>query len=60
MSKSENIIYKAYNEGIRDELFIEVNRLNGLGGIYKHMEVGDKFEIAYTNIINNKKKKDND
>ena len=52
MSKSEDIVYKAYSKGIRDKLFIEVNRLSSLGGIYKYMEVADKFEIAYANIIN--------
>jgi len=56
MSRSEDIIYKAYNEGIRNELFIEANRLTALGGIYKHMEMDDKFEIAYINITNEKKK----
>ena len=58
MSKSEDIIYRAYKEGIRDKLFIEVNRLNKSSSIYKHMETGDKFEIAYDNITNKKKKND--
>jgi len=56
MSNSEDIVYKAYDEGLRDALFIEVNRLTKLGGKYKHMEVGEKFEIAYDNIIKNKTK----
>tara|TARA_R110002167_G_scaffold94835_1_gene252863 strand:+ start:382 stop:573 length:192 start_codon:yes stop_codon:yes gene_type:complete len=59
MGNSEDIIYQAYNEGIRDELFVEANRLTALGGKYKHMEMGDKFQIAYDNIIDNKKKKEN-
>ena len=61
MTTSEDIIYKAYHEGIRNELFIEANRLSALGGKYKHMEMTDKFQIAYDNITNNnnKKKKDN-
>jgi hypothetical protein len=57
MNDSEEIIYKAYEEGIRDELFIESNRLTALGGKYKHMEMKEKFEIAYNNVI--KKKKEN-
>jgi len=56
VSNSEDIVYKAYDEGLRDALFIEVNRLTKLGGKYKHMEVGEKFEIAYDNIIKNKTK----
>ena len=62
MSKSEEIVYRVYEEGgrkLRDRLFKESNRLTKLGGIYKHMEIGNKFEIAYANIINNKKKKEN-
>lgn len=56
MDSSEDIIYKAYNEGLRNKLFVEVNRLSKLGGKYKYMEMVDKFEIAYRNITNKEKK----
>ena len=57
MSSTEDIVYKAYDEGIRDALFIESNRLTKLGGKYKHMEIGEKFEIAYANITKKQKTK---
>ena len=55
MSKSEDIIMQAYNEGNRDDLFREANKLKG--DKYKYMEIGDKFEIAYNNLIKLKKEK---
>jgi len=57
MSNSEDIIYKAYSEGNRDDLFKEVNRLTNLGGKYKHMETADKFDEAYNNLFKLKKEK---
>jgi len=57
MSSSEDIVYKAYGEGLRDALFIESNRLTKLGGKYKYMTVGEKFEIAYLNITKKQKTK---
>ena len=56
MSKVEDILYQAYNEGIRDEVFTESNKLDNRGGKYDNMEIGDKFEIAYNNVIEKRNK----
>jgi len=56
MSKVEDILYKAYSEGIRKEVFIESNKLDKIGGRYVHMEIGDKFEEAYNNVIKERNK----
>ena len=56
--KIEEILYQALDEGIKDKVLRESNRLSKLNK-YKHLEVGDRLEIAYNNIktINNGKKK---
>tara|TARA_R100001377_G_C3171719_1_gene103322 strand:- start:284 stop:457 length:174 start_codon:yes stop_codon:yes gene_type:complete len=45
--KIEEFLYKAHNEGIRKEVFLESAKL-----VIKHphMTVGDRYEIAYNNV----------
>ena len=47
--KIEEILYQALDEGIKDKVLRESNRLSKLNK-YKHLEVGDRLEIAYNNI----------
>jgi|TARA_R110000787_G_scaffold28512_1_gene77791 hypothetical protein len=56
--KIEEILYQALDEGIKGKVLKESNRLGKLNK-YKHLEVGDRLEIAYNNIKtrNNGKKK---
>ena len=54
--KIEDILYKAHYSGIKDKVLIESNRLSKLRG-YKHLEVGDRLEIAYNKIWKNYKNK---
>ena len=48
--KIEEILYQALDEGIKDKVLKESNRLGKLNK-YKHLEVGDRLEIAYNNVI---------
>jgi hypothetical protein len=50
MGKAEDLLYEAYNEGIRGEVLTESKNLLDLGGKYKHMEFSDRLEIALNNI----------
>ena len=56
--KIEEILYQALDEGIKDKVLKESTKLKNLAK-YKHLEVGDRLEIAYNNIKtrNNGKKK---
>ena len=47
--KIEDILFKAYYEGIKDKVLIESSRLSTQNK-YKHLEVGDRLEIAYNKI----------
>ena len=47
--KIEEILYQALDEGIKDKVLKESNRLGKLNK-YKYFEVGDRLEIAYNNI----------
>ncbi len=47
--KIEEILYQALDEGIKGKVLKESNRLGKLNK-YKHLEVGDRLEIAYNNI----------
>ena len=47
--KIEDILYKAYYEGIKYKVLTESNRLSTQVK-YKYLEVGDRLEIAYNNI----------
>jgi len=45
--KSEEILFEAYNLGIRDEVLEEAKALNTK---YPNMEIGDRFEKALRKI----------
>jgi hypothetical protein len=47
--KIEDILFKAYYEGIKDKVLIESSKLSTQSK-YKYLEVGDRLEIAYNNI----------
>tara|TARA_R110001592_G_scaffold39992_4_gene131507 strand:- start:1500 stop:1676 length:177 start_codon:yes stop_codon:yes gene_type:complete len=58
MSKVEEILYQAYDEGIKDKVIRESNKLKKLAK-YKYLETGDRLEIAFNNVkekINGTKK----
>jgi len=50
MCKTEDLLYEAHAEGIRDEVLDESRRLLNKGGKYTHMEFADRLEIALKNI----------
>jgi hypothetical protein len=54
MCKTEDILYEAHGEGIRDEVLAESRRLYEQGGKYNYMEFADRLEIALNNIRNKK------
>ena len=47
--KIEDILYKAHNEGIKDKVRKESNKLSKQTK-YKYLEVGDRLEMAYNNV----------
>lgn len=47
--KIEDVLYKAHYEGIKDKVIEESTRLSKLKK-YKHLEVGDRLEVAYNTI----------
>lgn len=47
--KIEDILYKAHYEGIKHKVLTESNRLSKQDK-YKHLEVGDRLEIAYNKV----------
>jgi hypothetical protein len=49
VDKIEEILYQALGEGIKDKVLKESTRLSKLKK-YKHLEVGDRLEIAYNTI----------
>lgn len=56
MCKIEDVLYMAYYEGIKDDVLVESSKLNKQAR-YKHLEVGDRLEIAYNNIKAKKQQK---
>ena len=50
MSKIEDVLYEAKRRGIRSKVLDESNRLSKQVK-YKHLEVGDRLEIAFNNIV---------
>ena len=57
MSTSEDILYKAHNEGIRDQVFEEAKRLRTADPKkYKYREYCDVLEEAYKIVIERKNK----
>ncbi len=50
MCKTEDLLYEAHNDGIRDEVIAESRRLSDLGGEYTHMPFSDRLEKALNNI----------
>jgi hypothetical protein len=59
MGKTEDLLYEAYNEGIRGEVLEESRRLSDLGGKYIHMPFRDRLEEALNNIREKNKKNEN-
>ncbi len=57
MSSVEDILYKAYDEGIYDEV-MRVSRSLQVQDKYKWMEVKDRFDIAYHMVKDKKGKGD--
>ena len=57
MAKPEDLLYEAYNEGIRDEVLAESRRLAELAGKYKHMHINTRLEEALNNIRDERKKR---
>lgn len=55
MSKIEDLLYAAYDEGIRDEVLTECKRLREKGEKESRLEFSDRLEIALKNIRNKKK-----
>jgi len=54
--KIEDILYKAHYGGIKHKVIEESNRLSKQNK-YKHLEVGDRLEIAYNKVWKNYKNK---
>jgi hypothetical protein len=50
MCKTEDLLYEAHAEGIRNEVLDESRRLLNEGGKHSHMEFADRLEIALKNI----------
>jgi len=59
MATPEDLLYEAYNEGIRDEVLAESRRLSELAGEYKHMPFNTRLEKAVNNIRKKNKKNEN-
>lgn len=59
MATPEDLLYEAYNEGIRDEVLAESKRLSQLGGEYKHMPFNIRLDKALNNIRKKNKKNEN-
>jgi|TARA_B110000971_G_scaffold89790_1_gene92356 hypothetical protein len=59
MATPEDLLYEAYNEGIRDEVLAESKRLSQLGGEYKHMPFNARLDKALNNIRKKNKKNEN-
>ena len=58
MSILEDILYEAFNEGIRDEVLLEVSRLRKEND-KKYYESRDVFELAIMNVrLKKEKEKD--
>ena len=48
--KIEDVLYEAYRRGIKSKVLNESNRLSKQAK-YKHLEVGDRLEVAFNNIV---------
>ena len=48
--KIEDVLYEASRRGIRSKVLDESNRLSKQAK-YKNLEVGDRLEIAFNNIV---------
>tara|TARA_R100000544_G_scaffold1389_1_gene677 strand:+ start:507 stop:683 length:177 start_codon:yes stop_codon:yes gene_type:complete len=58
MSNAEDILYKAHEQGIRNEVFKESKKLKEDNPKkYRYKEYADILEEAYKNIIERKNKK---
>lgn len=55
MCKIEDLLYEAYDEGIRDEVLNECKRLREKGDKESRMEFGDRLELALKNVRKIKK-----
>tara|TARA_B110000908_G_C10038758_1_gene350800 strand:- start:566 stop:745 length:180 start_codon:yes stop_codon:yes gene_type:complete len=54
---AEDILYKAHNEGIREDVFLEAKRLRKSDPRkYKYTEYADVLDEAYNNVIKRKRK----
>tara|TARA_R110000803_G_C11740251_1_gene290953 strand:+ start:336 stop:521 length:186 start_codon:yes stop_codon:yes gene_type:complete len=57
MSKSEDILYKAHHEGIKDEVFEESKKMKAQDPAWHHVEYCDCLEEAYRRVKERKNKK---
>lgn len=48
--KIEDILYEAHRKGIKSKVLKESTKLSKLKK-YKHLEVGDRLEIAFNNVL---------
>jgi hypothetical protein len=55
----EDILYEAWQKGIKDDVFEEVNRLRGIDG-YKHYETKRIYEEALNNVLKTLEEKSNE
>jgi len=50
MSKTEDILYKAHHEGIKDAVFTESKKMRNKEPNWKHSEYCDCIEEAYLRV----------
>lgn len=50
MSKIEDVLYEAVRRGIKNKVLSESSRLSKEPK-YEHLEVGDRLEIAFNNVV---------
>ena len=48
--KIEDVLYEAHRRGIKSKVLDESTRLSKQAK-YKHLEVGDRLEVAFNNIV---------
>ena len=57
MSNSEDILYEAYQEGVRDEVFVESKKMRRTEAQWKYKDFSDCIEEAYRRVKERKNKK---
>jgi len=57
MSKTEDLLYQAHAEGLKDEVFDESRKMRGGESKWRHREYCDCIEEAYKRVKARKNKK---